>query len=268
MALVLRGVGVGGGAQQLDSIEGGDRRGEDDRLTHLEPVDSGEDVDGVGGEEGEGEEEDVKEEGELEVGAEQRLELQRHRHPRQPARGAVHQQQRQVGKQRERDLVSPPQVEHVVGKAEEGGEHDGEERGEKLGEPLVGERRAAALGRLEARARKWDEDGERQHVDGRSDHALRLRDGHAADWPDEVARLVALRRRLVEVDPAYSRAEEHFARLLRLDQPRACKRGDGRQRDAGPEQQLLRRRQCSRGGSDERQQSDSARAGGGDQRVA
>ena len=101
------GVVVAEAAGHRHQVEGDDAERDDDALPHLQPVDAGQDVDGVGAEDGQQPHVGVVEQPEVDGEAEERLQQGGHHHLRPVGRHVVHHQQRQARHASTRQLFNP-----------------------------------------------------------------------------------------------------------------------------------------------------------------
>ena len=85
--------------------------------TYLEPVDAGKNVDGVGGEDGEEAHVDVVEDPQLDGGAEQAAQHQRHHNLCPVGRHEVHHEQGQGRHRGQQQLVAPSSNDFSINKA-------------------------------------------------------------------------------------------------------------------------------------------------------
>jgi len=261
---------------ELDAVVDEHRERDHHRLPRLEAVDAGEDVDRVGAEDREARHEAVVRDAELDrrrqpqVAEERKQELRQHDDGAAAVDG-VHHHDRQRRRQRQPQLVAPAQIEHVVGEAEEAHAADREQRAQKLGEVRVREAvrrrrrrrrrrapRAAAADRQVVREGERDEDEHADQVHRAGDQPHRLRHLRALHRPHERAARVALRLRLVQVDPEEPRLDERRAHREREprrdDVPEAREQHAHRERRRRPKvaRPQQRRRRADRGGEHER----------------
>ena len=111
-------VGVGG--EQVEGVVEGEEGRDDDGLRDLDAVDAREDVDAVGGEDGDAGHVDVVQRAEVEEGPQVGLQLERDDDGGHAKVDAVDDQQGDGGEGGDEELVPPADVEEVVGEAEGG----------------------------------------------------------------------------------------------------------------------------------------------------
>lgn len=160
---------------QLQQVEDDDGAGDEQGLTRLDAIDACKDVDGIGAEYCQHSHVDVVENTHVQVQPEQGSEGLGHHYDCVAEVGKIDHEQRQGSHGGKQELVSPPQVEHVVGKAQEDHATDGQEGTNQLYKLIVWEARAL-IPHKAAKERHWDEAEEDDEEDRPTDHSLRLWD--------------------------------------------------------------------------------------------